>query len=222
MAIFKCSHDVESALDNLEGDLALTIRPSGNKAFWMAEVSGGGFIFEGRNLIASDSDPNLFGGGRVTSVEMVDDDGGPVIAITGLHASAVGMMDAFEAAGSLGIFYYMARGDDTVVGGKEGEYLIAGGGDDVMTGHAGSDRFEFQAMGLSGRNVRPVVAEHDVITDFDTKGADADILGLHQAFTYRAINHCDDIRLDFEDGSTLVLEGVKKAAFTHYLGNFDF
>lgn len=221
MAIFKCSHDVENALDNLEGGLALTIRPSGSKAFWVAEVSGGGFVFEGRNLIASDSDPDHFGGGRVTSVAMTDGEGRPVIAITELHASAAGMMDAFDDAGSLGIFYYMAQGDDTVVGCKEGEYLIGGGGDDVMTGRAGSDRFEFQAGGLIGRNVRPVEAENDVITDFDTKGIDADVLGLHQAFIYKGVHHGDDTRLDFEDGSTLVLEGVRKAAFTHYLDNFD-
>jgi hypothetical protein len=216
MAKFKYSQNIEDALDDLEGDLMLHVKPDGRKAVWVDDVSGARIVYEGRNLAASTTDPDMLGGGRITSIEMIDPNGKPVASITEFQIKATDLMAAYESGGSAGIALYLAQGDDRVIVSKEGDLLIAGAGDDEMTGKAGSDLFEFQALVLDGRNARPVEAERDVITDFDTRGADADELGLHQDFTYRGCHHGDDTLLTFEDGSTLLLEGVKKAAFEHY------
>ena len=85
------------------------------------------------------------------------------------------------------------RGDDSLFGGKGRDVLNGGNGDDVMTGGIGADTFVFDHR---GRNV---------ITDFDT---DVDIVALRGNDEVNARAVKAGLRLDFDDGSILLLEDI--------------
>jgi Ca2+-binding RTX toxin-like protein len=126
-------------------------------------------------------------------------------------------MAAFEEGGAQGLLYVLTKGDDKVVGSKEGDYLLGGAGDDVLTGGKGSDFFEFQErVMMESAKASP---QHDVITDFDTKGEDADGLQYVGEFDLKGTHQGKDTLLTFAYDSTLLLEGVKKSEFQDWLDN---
>jgi hypothetical protein len=220
MAKFTYNQDLENGLGDFQGSLDLHVAASGNKATWTDDVSGGQIAVEGKNLAAWVDDADYLGGGKITGAVMTDGDGKTIVSIADISLKATALMTAFQNGGTEGVIYFVTQGDDTVTGSKHGDYLVGGDGSDVMTGKAGSDMFEFSSEGGEAVRARDAeVIEHDVITDFDVKGGDADLLGLYQMFVVKSVHHGDDTRLDFDDGSTLVLEGVKKSAFEHYLDN---
>lgn len=218
MPKFTYNQNLETGLGDFEGSLDLHVAASGKKAVWTDDASGGQIAVEGKNLAAWVDDADYLGAGKITSAVMTDGDGKQVVSISDISVKATGLMTAFQYGGTEGVVYFITQGNDEILGSKHGDYLVGGDGDDVMTGKAGSDMFEFSSEGGEAARSRDIeIIEHDVITDFDVKGQDADMLGLYQMYQVKGIHHGDDTRLDFDDGSTLVLEGVKKSAFEHYI-----
>jgi Ca2+-binding RTX toxin-like protein len=218
MAKFKFTQTLQDATAEFGGPLDLDVKPSGNKAVWTDSVSGGRIVIEGKNLEAAHGGNDLLAGGRITGGVVMDVDGNKIVTISDLSVKATGLMAAYQNAGNDGIFNFLTQGDDEVIGTRGADWLIGGNGDDVMTGKAGADTFQFQdvvvlrkgAHGKSG-------AERDIITDFDVEGDDADSLSLLQGFEIASAHHGHDTRLDFDDGSTLLLKDVTKSEFEAYL-----
>jgi hypothetical protein len=85
------------------------------------------------------------------------------------------------------------RGDDTIDGGAGNDGFNGGLGRDTMTGGSGIDTYHFTDddvitvvyQGGPFRFERKRV-DTDVITDFDTTGADADVLDMHEILKYHS------------------------------------
>ncbi|KPF71380.1 hypothetical protein IP69_06755 [Bosea sp. AAP35] len=114
-------------------------------------------------------------------------------------------------------------GDDTVLGGAGNDTLDGGSGNDRITGGAGDDKL----TGGSGHDVFVFAAGfgRDMITDFRTTGASADVLefsiGLFADFDdamEAASQSGADTVFSFDADTTLTLKGVDLAA----LGSDDF
>ena len=77
-------------------------------------------------------------------------------------------------------------GADVMLGGAGFDDILGGTGCDTMTGGSGADRFKFYAAqgGTGDQPLMPGDMGRDVITDFDTRGANHDrlSLGRHRAF----------------------------------------
>ena len=215
MAKFKYSQNIEDSID-FDGDLGLQIKQQHHKAIWTDDQTGAQIILGGKGFQASEEDTDRFSGGTIHKIVITDGDQKVVVTITHLNIKATDLQAVWDDNGIVSVASYLARGNDTVVGSGEGDYLLGSAGNDRMTGKGGSDYFEFQYASLKMAEGKSQ-PEHDVITDFDLKGEDADHLGIHQEFTYKGVHQGHDTMLIFEDDSTLLLEGVKKTAFQQYL-----
>jgi hypothetical protein len=215
MAKFKYYQNIEGDI-GFDGSLDLKVKQQGELAVWTDDETGAKIKVEGKNFEVSEENEDYLGGGKIHSVEVIDDDGKTVLTVSDLIIKATKVMATFEESGTQGLLYAISMGDDKVVGSKKGDYLLGGDGDDVMTGGKGADYFDFHAQVMSEAPRAAADVEHDIITDFDWKGDDADSLAIYQDFTVKGIHDGDDTRLKFEDGSTLVLEGVKKAQFENW------
>ncbi|MDB5554429.1 MAG: hemolysin expression modulating protein [Rhizobium sp.] len=96
-------------------------------------------------------------------------------------------------------------GNDRLFGDAGNDYIFGGANNDRMTGGAGSDSFHFS----SGNG-------NDVITDFDAKGGGGkqDHLSLFDGDDFTIKKSGNNTVLDFGDGETLTLLGVKRADFS--------
>jgi Ca2+-binding RTX toxin-like protein len=101
-------------------------------------------------------------------------------------------------------------GKDAINGGKGSDYIYGEAGNDKLTGGKGSDYFVFEATVEGGNG-------DDVITDFDVKGEQIDFLWVYSSYDYTGTNKGRDTLLSFEDGSSILLEDVKKADFQAYI-----
>ena len=217
MAKFKYNQNIEGDI-GFDGALDLQVKINGKAAFWTDDVTGAEIKVVGKNFDISEENEDYLGSGKINSVVVTDDDGKKVVTVTDLNIKATTVMAAFEEFGVSGLLYAITAGDDTVVGSKNGEYLVGGAGDDFMTGGKGSDYFEFHAQTQMVINRGVVQPEHDVITDFDWKGQDADDLQYVGDYKLKSIHHGEDTRITWlDDHSTLVLEGVTKAQFQHWV-----
>lgn len=215
MAKLKYILNLSLASDDFTGGFTLSVADSGKTANWISDETDAELRFTGKNLSAGDDD--VFDGGTINGMRLVNPENQTILDITGLHVNAVTLGAAFE---DNGIYYALAvatNGDDTVTGSKKDDYLNSGAGDDVLTGKGGSDTFVFQSM-VGFRSNAKVSPQHDVITDFQAKGQDADLLIAQQEYLgFKPIHDGEDVRLKFEGGSTLVLEDVTKSEFQYWL-----
>lgn len=220
MAKFKYSQNIEGDI-GFDGALDLQVKINGKEATWTDDVTGAEIKVFGKNFDISEDNEDYLGSGKINSVVVTDDDGKKVVTVTDLNIKATTVMAAFEELGVSGLLYAITAGDDIVVGSKQSEYLLGGAGDDVMTGGKGSDYFEFHAQTEMVLN-RKVQPEHDVITDFDWKGADADDLQYVGEYKLKGIHNGEDTRITWlDDHSTVVLEGVTKAQFKQWVDAQD-
>lgn len=214
MAKIKYSQNINDSND-FGMEIELSVKSDGTRAVLSDVDSDAKIILKGKNLAASDADANQLGGGTVQKIVITDADHKPVVTVSNISIKAAALQDAWNEGGLDGASIYMTKGNDRVFGSKEDDFLLGSRGNDVMTGGAGSDYFIFHFLEVArtGEKTKP---EHDVITDFDIKGSDKDYLAPPSDFTTKAVNNGHDLQLTFEDHSTLVLEGIKKAAFVDY------
>ncbi|MEP1574421.1 MAG: hypothetical protein ABJK30_16800, partial [Roseibium album] len=95
---------------------------------------------------------------------------------------------------------------DETINGTTGEDILTGaGGSDILSGGSGSDTFVFMSVGTS----------HATITDFETTGAEADVLQFESAvFTdfsavlAAAVDDGADTTITLDEDTTVVLKSV--------------
>src|SRR5262245_35803339 len=190
MAKFKYKANIDSDI-GLDGILTMQIKKNGTEAVWTDEDTGAKITVGGKNFVASDESEYMLGGGVIKSVVVTDGDSKIVVTVSDLNLKATKVMAGFEGENVAGLLYAITAGDDTVSGNKKDQYLVAGAGDDVMTGGKGSDFFEFHALVEMG-DVLKTGPEHDIITDFDWKGEDADSLQYLGDYKLKSLNHGED------------------------------
>lgn len=218
MAKIKFKQNFENGLEDFQ-DLSLKVKQKGEVAVWTDTETGATIKLEGKNFAISSENEDYLSAGTVKSATLTDGDGKLFVSATDLNLKATKLMAAYEAGGSENVAFYVAKGDDIVLGSKQDDYIIGGAGDDVMTGGAGRDMFYFHAQMIWEEQVLKTTPEHDIITDFDWKGDDSDQLQYLGEYKYKAVDNGADTRLKFEDGSTLILDGVKVAQFEKWLDN---
>ena len=212
MAKIKYGQDLETGLDNF-GDKTHLVKSGGKQALWVDSVTDATMKLTGKNFAVSNSNDDYLRAGTIEKLVVKDGDGKLVVSVADFHVKATKVFDAFEKGGFEGVVNFITKGDDRQIGSKHGDVIFGGGGDDVLTGKGGSDFFIFSAQ-----NKKPNAGpEHDVITDFDIKGADADYLAIYESFTTKSVHKGEDTLLKFDSGSTLLLEDVKKKAFDDYM-----
>jgi Ca2+-binding RTX toxin-like protein len=121
-------------------------------------------------------------------------------------------------------FLYGLGGNDIMNGGAGGDWMTGGAGRDFMTGGAGNDRFDFNALGETGKTA----ATRDVITDFQHTRDDIDLSGIdarstvanNNAFSYignGAFTGVEgQLRYRHEGGNTIVEGDVNGDAKTDF------
>jgi Ca2+-binding RTX toxin-like protein len=213
--------------DVFEGELALAISGNQKRATYTDEVTDGSLVFIGSNF-TREGESVFLAGGKVEKLIINDEDGNLAGTLTGADVKAKDLSEAFAENGLTGLLAVLLGGKDEIIGsndadqllgfgradvikGRKGEDSISGGaGNDTMTGGGDSDTFVFvQAEDGKG---------NDVITDFDVMGEVTDFLlfdGGEIATSARAHQNHDTL-LTLDDGSTILLEGVKKADFVAY------
>lgn len=218
MAKFKYSQILEGTF---EGSLDLKVKKQGTVAVWTDDTSGAQIKLEGKNFEVSSEDEDYLSAGKINTVEITNGDKKDVLEITGLNLKATKVMDAFNEGGQLGVLYYITKGDDEIIGSKKADQLIGGAGNDTMTGGKGSDYFDFHTAVVWEPRGK-ATAEADVIKDFDTTGDDHDTLNmsLNMEWSYKKIHQNQDTLVTWDDGSTLLLEGVTKAEFKTYIETY--
>ena len=148
---------------------------------------------DGANVLAGNVGNDVLSGGRGDDVLYGDGAIRPDTHDTG----GSGPITTFTDVTAL---YAAAPGNDTLDGGKGDDTLYGGGGDDIMTGGQGSDRFVIEAD--SG---------DDAITDFH-KSQDLiffDVAGVDDFGDLTLVAVGNDTVISWGTGDSLLLEGVK-------------
>jgi hypothetical protein len=190
---------VPEYIGHFEGDFDLTVKKNGKEATWEIDNEELNTKIEitGEKLVA------------YNGFEKV------ILDVSDLKLNAAKLSEVFLEQGLFAAVNLITNGNDTVVGTKKSDYLFSGAGDDELTGKGGNDTFEFQK--LEPMESAKKGAEHDVITDFAVKGEGMDYLEFSgEIESVDKLNKNKDCEITFDDGSTLVLEGVTKKQFTAY------
>lgn len=211
MGKLKYKGDLEADSEDFSGGFDLTVKSNGKEARWVNTETGAMIVVEGKNLSVHEENPDLLTNGRITSFTVYNAGEKLRLDITDISIPASYVTVGLDMGGYMGAIDSVALKKDTAIGSNKNDFIFSGGGNDTLTGKGGSDTFYFHSI-LTGQG-----AEQDVITDFDTKGADADKLQFVRILeSYKGINGGDDTRLTFADDSTLLLEDVTKAEFKSY------
>jgi Ca2+-binding RTX toxin-like protein len=211
MGKLKYKGDLQADSEDFSGGFDLTVKSNGKEARWVNAETGAMIVVEGKNLSAHEENPDLLTNGKITGFTVYNADEKVRLEITNISIPASYVTVGLDMGGYMGAIDSVALKKDTAIGSSKNDFIFSGGGNDTLTGKGGSDTFYFHSI-LTGQGV-----EQDVITDFDTKGADADTLQFVRMLEgYKGINGGDDTRLTFADDSTLLLEGVTKAEFKTY------
>ncbi|MDB5552857.1 MAG: Hemolysin-type calcium-binding region [Rhizobium sp.] len=206
--------DLYSSINNLE--LTTHIK---TKAVYTDSESHNKLILLGNNF---QYEGDFLVGGTITTIAFQNDDGKRVATVNHGKWDPADLLTAYGVDGFDGMVAYVLKGKDTMLGSKLGDLLageaggdrIIGGngrdliygeeGNDRMTGGLGSDTFFF--LPGSGK---------DVITDFDAVGGELkqDFLNLPLDVEYTETQKGKNLVLDFGEGDTLTLLGVKAKDF---------
>lgn len=205
----------------VNGNQILQVNAKGTKATYDFE-DGGHVVLVGKNIEITDGQLT---GGKVTQITFTNEDGNDFITAQG-HYRAARLDDALLEHGGYGLRDAIYSGDELIIGskdvdtvqGREGDDHIStrGGndfldgeeGNDTLTGGKGSDYFQISTADGVGR---------EVITDFDPKGSDRDILATDLDFIkVKSVHHGEDTLLKASNGSTLLLEDVTVKEWNHY------
>lgn len=218
MAKFKYFYNYEAGFSQFE-DMSL-VNVKKTEALWTND-DGAIITFEGTGLKGNLED-DVLTAGKVTSITVMHPEVGKLVTINDLDIKATKIMDKLED-GPEAMLFFLSKGDDRAIGYGGEDLMFGGAGDDVLTGKGGSDYFYFRRYDEGGANAAKSGQEHDVITDFDTKGEDRDVLvaDAEELTNYKKVNDGKDTLITFENGSTLLLEDVKRSEFKEYLDSFS-
>jgi Ca2+-binding RTX toxin-like protein len=212
----------DSNAQGFGGELLLSINAQHTKAVFTDDMFGGKIIFYGEDLKAK---AGTLDSGSVDKVVFKDGEGNEIVVATGGNYKASAFGNAIEQGQALGAYNALfggndtvtgsggndsligLRGDDEIFGGKGMDSIQGGRGDDELTGGAGADTFYFE-------NDR---VQHDIIHDFVLAGEATDDLEINgEVINIKAIHDGDDTKLFLDNGSTIILEDVRKADFMDY------
>lgn len=140
------------------------------------------------------------------------------ITVVGGNDSLLGSWGNDRLNGGAGFDYVMGQGgNDRLIGGPDDDTMSGDVGRDVLTGGGGLDNFLYTANGnflFGGHGI-------DIITDFQPRGRDGDLITLMINFGFGVSNFQQlragmqqvggDTILDFGAGDILVLRDVRIA-----------
>jgi Ca2+-binding RTX toxin-like protein len=208
-----------------EDELILKVDQDRERAVYTDGATGAKVIIYGANLKESADEENHFSAGTVDKLVFKRGDGEVMITVEDGGYKAKDFNAGFDEGGAFGIYSRLLAGndrieggpfneplsgetgDDRIIGNKGEDTIYGGAGDDVMTGGKQADQFFFGDDGV----------EHDRITDLDIEGGDSDSLQFeHEIDKIGKTNGGKDTMITFEGGSTLELDGVKKADFIDF------
>jgi Ca2+-binding RTX toxin-like protein len=208
-----------------QGEPELAINNAHTKAVYTDNVTGDKIIITGENLTAQAGDDDLFASGTIEKVKLQRADGEIMLTVSDGHFNAEKLSKALDHDGVYGLYSGMLGGKDAITGstnndgiiGLTGDDLISGGkgndtirgglGDDEMSGGNGSDTFVFYGEDKG----------HDVIKDFDIEGPVLDYLEISVSIeSITKSGGGDDTLIHFDNGATVLLDGVEKADFVDY------
>ncbi|CAN7440127.1 calcium-binding protein [Rhizobium sp. LjRoot254] len=213
----------DTGADGFGGNLVLSINSNHTKAVFVDEENGGQIILFGEDLKGQGGNLDS---GDIDKVVFKDGDGNQIIVATDgkFKTSAIAAATAEDDA--FGVYLSLFTGDDTVTGsngndslvglrgddelfgGKGMDSLQGGKGDDEITGGLGQDSFYFENNGV----------QHDIIHDLDVLGEVTDQLIIDAEVTkVKGVHDGHDTLLTLDNGSTILLEDVKKADFLDYM-----
>lgn len=171
-----------------------------------------------------DSDETSLTAGKITSVTFFNADGQKLSMVTDISIKATSFFDELSETDTTSAFLKLAfKGKDKMTASDLGDMLFAGKGDDVLKGGDGFDFFfagkgrDKITTGADGDVIMYAAGDgKDVITDFDITGDDRDAIDVEfemsQSVDVRKSGKHDTL-LDFGDGDTILLVGVKAKNF---------
>ena len=208
--------------EGFSGELELSINAQHTKAVFTDDTLGGQIIMFGENLKMKGGNLDS---GSIDKVIFKNSEGGQILVATDGKFKASDIGAAAEADNAYGVYLSLFKGNDIVTGsnerdnliglrgddklfGRNGEDVLQGGkGDDELTGGLGQDNFLFENSGV----------QHDVIHDLDVLGETRDALSIDAEITkIKGVHNGHDTMLTLDNGSTILLEDVKKADFVDY------
>lgn len=193
-----------------------TVGPhNGHSATFIAAFGDGYFVLTGEDL---QFDADELVGGRITGMTYysVDDVKRATISDVRINAANITYGEYWPYYLSL----EMLRGRDVVEGCRDPDRLDGGEGNDVIFGRGGADSLQGgygrdRLTGNGGGDGFYFYAgdEHDVITDFNSKGADHNLHDKLYAFgvDYTVEKQGDDLLVEFDNGASVTLLDFKKS-----------
>lgn len=158
--------------------------------------------------------------GRIEDVTFYNAAGNVCVSISGSSANIKNL--AFADLLNFVIVANTAalKGDDNLVGSREGDYLNAGAGNNVISGLGGIDTLyagigNDEYTGGGGNDIFAYSGGRDVITDFDPDGGsdNQDIIQAPAKFAdYTLTQRGANTLIDFHDGDTIKLLNVSASA----------
>ena len=178
------------------------------------DAQGDGFEMTGTGFAYAGGDPV---GGVVTSMAIFSAAGAPLVTITGLSTDLAVLAQVYTFSGFEAAFVLMADGNDSFVGSRNGDILLAANGNDTVKGNAGDDII----FGGAGRDVLTggSGADHfsfargdgkDKITDFADASLASDdhiILTTRQFNAMTVIETATGLELHFSAKDVLTVLG---------------
>jgi hypothetical protein len=160
--------------------------------------------------------------GKITTIAFQDEDGKRVATVNHGKWDPADLVTAYFVDGFDGMVAYVLKGKDTMIGSKLGDLLareaggdkiLGGKGRDLIDGEAGNDRLT-GGPGSDTFFFQPGMGK-DIVTDFDALGGGLkqDYLNLPFDAEFTEIPKGKNLVLDFGDGDTLTLLGVKERDF---------
>jgi len=200
------------------GNLELTTDAK-TKAVFTDSESDNKLVLLGKNFVY---DGDVLEGGTITTIAFQNDEGMRVATVNHGKWDPADLLTAYGVDGFDGMVAYVLKGKDTMIGSKLGDLLageagndkiLGNKGDDLIYGEAGNDRLS-GGRGSDTFFFEPGMGK-DIVTDFDALGGDLkqDYLNLPFDAEYTEIQKGRNLVLDFGEGDTLTLLGVRAKDF---------
>lgn len=213
-----------------QGSQELTVNNAHTKAVYTDDVSGDKILISGDNLKPEPGSDNLFASGAIETVTLQRSDGEVMLKISQGNFNAEKLSAILDQDGISGFVEAMLSGKDKIYGAFNDDPLYGLGGDDRIWGGVGNDtihggRGDDELWG--GKGIDSFVFEvtdkgHDVIHDFDIDGPATDELQFGAEIeSIKKAGGGDDTLIRFDNGSTVLLDGIEKADFVDYWNSLN-
>jgi Ca2+-binding RTX toxin-like protein len=194
------------------GEFALEAQ-SGKSATFVFSANNFTIVFEGERFKSSEG---VLTGGKVERITFLDDNGDKLATVTDFSRKASDLTTILVGDGVEPLLAELFEHDDELIGSSAGEYMIGESGDDVILGKGGADRIdgndgddvmnggggndEFEFRGNSGK---------DVIKGFNVGDEENfDLIFIRDVGFSLGKTTENDLKIKFNDGSSVILEGV--------------